>query len=177
MKMLELLANLYNDQGKFQPAILTFRKLIALNPKSKDLCSWQYNIVKATLALKDKREQVKEAQRLATVFQESKKDGGMKKTRSPSAAATRRACCASWPRRGTARRQQTQNMDTYALAQYLYKEYLENFPMEKDAYVMTYYYAELLYKLERWAEAAEIYTKVVKLSPRGSISRTRPTRR
>ena len=30
--------------------------------------------------------------------------------------------------------QKTNNNDTYALAQYLYKEYLSRFPKEKDAY-------------------------------------------
>ena len=49
--------------------------------------------------------------------------------------------------------QKTQNKDTYALAQYLYKEYLDNFPNEKDAYVMSFYYAELLFKLRALAAA------------------------
>jgi tetratricopeptide (TPR) repeat protein len=171
MKMLEMLAALYYDQGKFAPSVSTYRKLIALNPKSKELCTWQYSIVKSTLAAKDKREQVKEAQRLATVYNESKSIPGVTKNALAecrgNAAAVLRELATTWHREA----QKTQNMDTYALAQYLYKEYIDNFPKEKDAYLMTYYYAELLYKLERWPEAAEVYTRVVKMDPKGKYLR------
>src|SRR4029434_3127680 len=67
--------------------------------------------------------------------------------------------------------QKTNNNDTYSLAQYLYKEYLNKFPSEKDAYVMTFYYAELLFKLgmngenQKYCEAAPIYSKVVEIDP------------
>jgi tetratricopeptide (TPR) repeat protein len=167
MKMLEMLASLYYDQGKFQPSIQTYRKLMSLNPKSKELCNWQYSIVKSTLAARDKREQVKESQRLAAVYQESKNISGMSKNAltecRSNASGVLRELATTWHREA----QKTQNLDTYALAQYLYKEYIANFPGEKDAYLMTYYYAELLYKLERWSSAAEIYTKVVKMDPKG----------
>jgi tetratricopeptide (TPR) repeat protein len=167
MKMLEMLANLYYDQGKFTQSVQTYHKLIALNPKSPELCAWQYSIVKSTLSAGDKRSQVKEAQRLASVYQETKGRGDMKKTAISecrnNASGVLRELATTWHREA----QKTQNQDTYALAQYLYKEYLDNFPSEKDAYLMTYYYAELLYKLERWEPAAEVYTKVVKMNPRG----------
>src|SRR5262249_8773076 len=68
--------------------------------------------------------------------------------------------------------------ETYALAQYLYKEYTERFPKEKDAYEMNWYYGELLFKLGEeekdtakqrwyWEKAADQYTKVVKMNPKG----------
>jgi tetratricopeptide (TPR) repeat protein len=167
MKMLQRLANLYYDQGKFLPSIQTFRKLIALNPKSKSLCTWQYNIMKATLSGKDKRQQVVESKRMAAVYTAMKSRGGIRKSAltecRSNASGVLRELATTWHREA----QKTQNNDTYALAMYLYKEYLDNFPKEKDAYTMSFYYAELLYKLERWAAAAEAYTVCVKMKPRG----------
>ncbi|MCA9670603.1 MAG: tetratricopeptide repeat protein [Myxococcales bacterium] len=167
MTMLERLANIYYDQGKFDDSTAVYKKLIGLNPKSKKLCSWQYNIVRATLSGKQKRNQVREVQRLAAVYQLLKKRGGMRKTAlmecRENASAVLRELATTWHREA----QKTQNQDTYRLAQYLYKEYLDNFPREKDAYVMSFYYAELLFKLQRWEKAADAYTNVVKMKPRG----------
>jgi len=167
MKMLEMLANLYYDQGKFVPSTSTYRKLIELNPKSKELCTWQYNIVKCTLSAKDKKEQVQEARALASTYLGVKKSSALTKNALTecrnNASGVLRELATTWHREA----QKTQNNDTYALAQYLYKEYLDTFPGEKDSYVMAYYYAELLYKLEKWQDAAEIYTKVVKMDPKG----------
>jgi TolA-binding protein len=166
-KMLEMLATLYYDQGKFVPSIETFKKLMELNPRHKETCNWQYNIMRCTLSAKDKKSQVEESKALAQVFEEAKKNStlskaGLTECRN-NASGVLRELATTWHREA----QKTQNNDTYALAQYLYKEYLDHFPQEKDAYVMTYYYAELLYKLERWPEAAEIYSKVVKMDPKG----------
>jgi len=167
MKMQEGLANIYYDQGKFLESIQTFRKLIALNPRSKDLCNWQYSIMKSTLSGKNKRNQVVEAKRLAAVYTAMKGHGGIKKTAlaecRSNASGVLRELATTWHREA----QKTMNMDTYALAQYLYKEYLDNFPREKDAYTMSFYYSELLYKLEKWQPAAEAYTQVVKMNPKG----------
>jgi tetratricopeptide (TPR) repeat protein len=167
MNMMEKLANLYYDQGKFEESVLSFRKLISLAPQSKSLCTWEYNVVKGTLSGKDKQQQVVEAKRLAQVFLAVKKRGDLKASAlaecQSNASGVLRELATTWHREA----QKTQNNDTYALAHYLYKEYLDSFPHEKDAYVMSYYYAELLFKLEKWTEAADAYTKVVKMDPKG----------
>jgi len=110
---------------------------------------------------------VVEAKRLAAVYSAVKGMPGIKKTAvvecRNNASGVLRELATTWHREA----QKTMNMDTYALAQYLYKEYLDNFPGEKDAYTLSFYYAELLYKLERWQPAAEAYTKVVTMNPRG----------
>jgi TolA-binding protein len=61
--------------------------------------------------------------------------------------------------------QRTQQQDLYELTQQAYRIYLESFPRASDAYTLTFYHAEVLYKLERWAQAAQTYTKVVELDP------------
>ncbi len=165
--MLQMLANLYYEQGKFLDSVLVYRKLISLFPKSKKLCTWQYAIVKGTLSGKNKAEQVKESRRLGAVYLAIKKRGGMRKTAleecRQNASGVLRELATTWHREA----QKTQNTETYALAMLLYREYLATFPKEKDTYEITYYYAELLYKLKRWEPAAEVYTKVVKMKANG----------
>ncbi|MCC6747684.1 MAG: tetratricopeptide repeat protein [Deltaproteobacteria bacterium] len=168
MNMLERLANMYYDQGKFLDSILVYKQLIKLDSNSKSLCSWQYNIVRATLSGRDKRSQVVEVKRLAAVYGIASKRAGMKKTAIEecrgNSSGVLRELATTWHREA----QKTQNDDTYGLAQYLYKEYLDSFPNEKDAYVMSFYYAELLFKIEKWEAAADAYTKVVKMRPNGA---------
>lgn len=171
MKMMEQLANLFYDQGKFLDSIQTYHKLISLSPSNKSLCNWQYAIVKATISSKDKRQQVVESKRLSAVYNEHKTRGDLSKSALDecrnNASGVLRELATTWHREA----QKTQNQDTYALVQYLYKEYLEAFPHEKDAYVMSFYYAELLFKLERWDMAAEMYTKVVNMNPKGKFTK------
>lgn len=49
--MLEILADLYNAQGKFLDSVKTYRELIKLNPNSDKLCNWQTEILKNTLSM------------------------------------------------------------------------------------------------------------------------------
>ena len=166
-RMLEMLANLYYDQGKFLDSVLVFRKMIQLDPKNAKLCSWEYSVVKGILSGKDKKAQLVEAKRLAAIYHAIKGRTDIRRTAlvecKDNSTGVLRELATTWHSEA----QKTQNMETYDLAQHLYKAYLDNFPKEKDAYTMTYYYAELLYKLERWEPAANIYTQVVKMSPKG----------
>lgn len=60
-------------------------------------------------------------------------------------------------------------MDNHALelASTFYGEYVRTFPDAADVYDMTFYHAELLFKLQRWDQAARAYARVVKLNPKG----------
>lgn len=165
--MLERLGEIYYDQGKFSPSITIFKQLIALQPQSASLCVWQHNIVRSALSGLGKAEQVVEVRRLAAVYELLRRQGqlgaavvGQCRER---AAGTLRELATLWHNEA----QKTLNNDTYALAEQLYKQYLASFPQEKDHYAMAFFYAELLFKLERWEQAAEAYTVVVGLEPRG----------
>ncbi|MFH1132814.1 MAG: tetratricopeptide repeat protein, partial [Pseudomonadota bacterium] len=159
--MLESLADFYYDQGKFLPSIGVIKQLMSLFPESKKLCKWQYFVLRSTLPGKDKAFQVQEARRLAAVYDTVKKRGDLTKAAMAEcrgdSAAVLRELATTWHQEA----QKTQNRDTYSLAELLYKEYLGYFPEEKDSYEMGFYYAELLFVLERWEEAATAYTKVV----------------
>jgi TolA-binding protein len=63
--------------------------------------------------------------------------------------------------------QRTKNSDTYQLAGMVYKEFLSHFSNEKDTPEITFYYGEILWQMASWKEAAETYTHVVELDPKG----------
>ena len=173
MTMMEQLGELYNSQGMFEESIKVYRNLMAIAPTSNKLCSWQTEVMKNTLSKTGSRaapDTVKELQRLAAVY-DKVKESKMKKDDleecRDNTANTLRELATVWHKEA----QKTNNNDTYALAQYLYKEYLAKFPKEKDAYVMTYYYGELLFKLgtngdnQKYCEAGPVYSKVVEMDP------------
>lgn len=67
-EMLERLARVYADLGKFHEATSIYRRLMALAPSSDALCAWQLGIVHATMARQGRQAQVIEARRLAAVY-------------------------------------------------------------------------------------------------------------
>jgi tetratricopeptide (TPR) repeat protein len=142
---------------------------MSLEPRSDKLCAWQYSVFKATQSGKEKRQQVVEAKRLAAVYDALRRRKDLRQTKvqecKDNAAGTLRSLATTWHREA----QKTVNDKTYRLAHYMYREYLDTFPEEKDAYTMAFYYAELLFKLKRWEEAAEAYTRVVQMKRDGKF--------
>lgn len=169
-RMMQRLATLLYDQGKFLESIQVHRKLIALRPKSERLCDWQQAIVSATLSGKDKRQQLVEVRRLANVSDTLERRN--LKTRSLPRCRQRtsnvlRELATTWHREC----QVTRNLDTCRLARQLYDGYLARFSGEAAAYQIAFYHAELLFKLEDWPAAARAYNRVVKMRPKGANMR------
>lgn len=174
MTMMEQLGELYNSQGMFVESVKVYRNLMTIAPESPKLCRWQTEVMRNTLSITGSRaapETVKELQRLSAVYESVKTRKGVKKDDldecRDNTVNTLRELATVWHKEA----QKTNNNDTYSLAHYLYKEFLSRFPKEKDAYVMTFYYAELLFKLgsngdnQKYCEAGPIYTKVVEMDP------------
>ena len=174
MTMLEMLGELYNGQGQFADAIKIYRQLMTIAPSDPKVCTWQNETLKNVLSMtgaKASPEAVKELQRLSAIYDKFKDDKRLKPEQldecKDNTANTLRELATVWHKEA----QKTNDNNTYALAQYLYKEYLSKFPKEKDAYIMTWYFSELLFKLgtngenQKFCEAAPQYTKVVELDP------------
>src|SRR5207245_694234 len=133
---LERLADLYYEQGKFADSVKVYHELMRLFPEDSKLCEWEYNVVKNTLSVGSKRDQVQEMQRISAIYERYRK--GEQKRAKPNeieecksnTADTLRELATVWHKEA----QKTRNPETYALAQYIYKEYIERFPREKDAY-------------------------------------------
>ena len=169
--MLEALAGVYYRQGKYAAAVKIYRKLIALFPWHRELCDWQYRVLKVTLTGSTKKQQVVEGKRLLAIYQFLNRRGGLDRTVlarcRANASGVLRELATTWHREA----QKTRNQETHGRAELLYRQYLKAFPGEQDAYEMTYYHAELLYKLRRWEQAARRYTRVVQMKPGGKYLR------
>jgi len=169
--MLRRLARMYQDQGKSLRAIAVYHHLIALFPRSRDLCTWQYQVLRATLPGKDKKAQTTESLRLAAVYRTlSSRAGLAPKVLSEckgNTAGVLRELATVWHREA----QVTQDKNTYLLAEKLYRAYLANFPVARDRQTMAFYRAELLFTLKRWRPAAVAYGQVVKHNPRSKLAR------
>src|SRR5678816_3300506 len=174
MTMEEALGELYNGQGQFSDAVKVYHQLMQIAPNDPKICTWQNEVLKNVLSMtgaKASPEAVKELQRLAGIYDRVKDDKKLKAEQldecKDNTANTLRELATVWHKEA----QKTNDNNTYALAQYLYKEYLSKFPKEKDAYIMTWYFSELLFKLgtngdnQKFCEAGPEYTKVVTLDP------------
>ena len=166
-KMMERLAEAYWVQGMFAESSQTYRRMMALNPNSAQLCEWQNKVLRNTLSAGTKKDQVREVQRLgatyAQITQSKKASQAAKEECRNVYHDTTRELAFVWHREA----QTTKNADTYKLVRYLYKEYLDNFPKEKESYEMAFFYGEILFQNQDWKEAAEQYTRVVEMDPKG----------
>jgi tetratricopeptide (TPR) repeat protein len=62
--MLRILGDIYMEQGKAAKAIYTFREMIGLRPKNKQVCEWQGNVVTAMLSVGTEDQKVSEIENL-----------------------------------------------------------------------------------------------------------------
>jgi tetratricopeptide (TPR) repeat protein len=166
-KMLESLAELYWEQGMFNESSRIYRKIIVLNEKSPRLCEWQNKILRNTLSGGNKKDQVQELKRLGNVYEVMLKRPDVKKDVMTECKNTfhdtGKELALIWHKEA----QRTKNADTYQLAGMVYKEFLSHFSQEKDTAEITFYYGEILWQMQAWKDAAEVYTKVVHLDPKG----------
>ena len=166
-KMLESLAELYWEQGMFPESSKIYRKIITLNEASPRLCEWQNKILRNTLSAGNKKDQVQELKRLGNVYEAMVKKTDVKKDVMTecknSFHDTGKELALIWHKEA----QRTKNADTYQLAGMVYKEFLSHFGQEKDTPEITFYYGEILWQMQAWKEAAETYSKVVQLDPKG----------
>ncbi len=174
LTMMEQLGELYNAQGQFTDSIKVYRNLMAIDITSPKLCSWEWEVMKNTLSMTGSRatpDSVKELQRLGAVYEKVKDNKGLKKEQLDECRENTQNVLGELATVWHKEAQKTNNNDTYSLAQYLYKEYLTRFPKAKDAYQMTFYYGELLFKLgsngdnNSYCNAGPVYTKVVEMNP------------
>jgi tetratricopeptide (TPR) repeat protein len=166
-KMMEALAELYWEQGMFPDSTKVYHKLMALNPESARLCEWQNKVVRNTLSAGTKKDQVQEINRLGIAYDRVKALPTAKKDQVEECRVSfhdiSKELALVWHKEA----QRTKNPDTYVLVKYVYKDYLDRFSKEKGALDMAFYYGEVLWTTQDWKAAAEQYTKVVQMDPKG----------
>lgn len=182
--MMERLGGWYVNQGDHRAVITVYRDLIKQYPKSPRLPVFQGRIVDASSRLGDKRATVAQAKVLTDYFTEVRQrvDAGefpqdeMEQVNKDLAEAeeiaenTLRRLATEYHKDAKKLRGTTQER-TYQLAHDLYKHYLTVFPEPSPGsdvnyvFFMRFYYAEVLYKLEKFQDSAENYDAVVMMVP------------
>ncbi len=173
--MLQILADLYLEQGKSDKAIYVYQELMKTAPKDKNVCLWQYNIAHAMLSMPGaaNSDKVKEIENLVRLY------GALRPTKVLPAAESQEchdnaaAMSGELARAYHSESAKTKNPETLAYAEKLYKVYLDVFPDAEDYAQTQYFYAELVWsraeseknprlQTEHWENAAVAFTDVVK---------------
>ena len=186
-EMLENLAELYYDTGQWSKAITVYHKLMADKPKSSKLCAWQAKITQAVISSKGKGDQVTELKRLVDVYRTVSK-----RKASPAVAECKTETATvltwlstAWHREavGSPKKPGTNDKRTMKASGSLYRLLLKEFPdldtMEFPSidrrdwpthYKISYFYAELLWKMEEWGQCGPAFDKVVEDNPNGEFT-------
>jgi tetratricopeptide (TPR) repeat protein len=171
--MMQALAEAYWNEGMAPSSTRAYRKVMALEPRSPSLCAWQHKILRNTLSAGGEAEQVQELGRLGSTYHYLQQLG-------TAPRSVMDACRDGYRDAGRElafvlhkQAQRTKQLATYALAAAAYREFLGDF--EATSSEAAFYYGECLWQIatlsatsdELWRHAAEQYTHVVHLDPRG----------
>ena len=187
-EMLENLAELYYDTGQWSHAITVYHKLMADAPRSDSLCDWQTKVTNAVISARSKEDQIVELKRLIDVYR-TYKGGGKPPAKveecKVETATTMLWLGTSWHREavGTDDSPGTKNKKTMSQAAVLYRTLLKEFPdMEQmeftnidkrdwpTKYKLSYFYAELLWKMEEWSQCGPAFDDVVEQNSQGEYT-------
>ena len=187
-EMLENLAELYYDTGQWPQAITVYHKLMADAPRSNSLCDWQTKVTNAVISSRPKQEQIVELKRLVDVYRTYKQGGKPADAVAEckvETATTMLWLGTSWHREAVGSEQSpgTNNKKTMSQAAVLYRTLLKEFPeMEQmtfpnidkrdwpTKYKISYFYAELLWKMEEWGQCGPAFDSVVELNSQGEYT-------
>jgi cellulose synthase operon protein C len=169
------LASVYKEQGKHALQIDTLRLLINLDPDNTQAPDYQSSVVQAYEKLGDRENVKKEVTRLVELYRPGspwwRKNEGNKANveRARAIAESRmRELVTDYHRYA----QKFKKYDDYEVAANIYDQYLKAFPDSENAYRLNFFYAELLWDLGKWRDAAGQYDAVVKRDPKGEYTKT-----
>ena len=188
LEMLENLAELYFDTGSWPQTIEVYHRLIAERPQGDRVCYYQSRVTNAIISSRPKDDQVREVRRLVDLY------GSFTEAQHPPEAMTecKQATAGvlvylatAWHREaiGTDDQPGTNNRDTMRGSATLYRLVLDRFPdMEQlqfpeidrrdwpTQYRISYFYAELLWRMEDWGTCGPAFDRVVELNPQGEFT-------
>lgn len=187
-EMLESLGELYYDTGQWPETIQVYHELMAENASSDRVCYWQSRVTNAIVSSRPKPEQVTEVRRLIDMYtsyrQASHPAEAMNECRS-AAASVLVELSTAWHREaiGTDQQPGTNDRGTMNQATQLYRLTLDTFPDMDDmefpeidrrdwptTYRVSYFYAELLWRMEDWGQCGPAFDRVVELNPQGEFT-------
>ncbi|MCA1829834.1 MAG: tetratricopeptide repeat protein [Myxococcales bacterium] len=167
------LAATYFDSGKFDEAIRVYKMLESEAPGHVRAPAWQQKVLLAYDKLNKRDKVVQEMKRLVADYGPSSpwakanaEQKGAIAEANDLAESALRELVQDYHQEAI----KTKSVATYKLARDIYRQYLETFPGSETAYSMRFFYAEILYALEEWDEAAAQYDKVVDADRKGSYA-------
>ena len=191
LSMLERLAEQYYDTGRWDETISVYHALMNEQPESEHLCKWQSKITNATISKNQDREaHVRELGRLRDI-----QEAFVANENNPPAA--RNECKAEtatvllWQAVGLHREAVgvdeenpgTNDRATMEAAAAIYRLILDSYPDLDELefpsisaddrptrYRISYYSAELLWKMEDWERCGPAFDDVVTLNPQGEYT-------
>ncbi|MCK6544331.1 tetratricopeptide repeat protein [Myxococcota bacterium] len=161
------LGGLFDEQGKWPLQIKTYRMLNEKYPMNAKAPELQSLIVRAYSKLNKKDMVRKEVERLVDLYrpgtpwyqdQEKKKDKAALEYAYDLTESNLRDLVTEYH----ADAQKRQDVPTYQLAKDIYAKYLDAFSDTESAYSMRFFYAEVLWALKQWKNAAGEYDKVAR---------------
>lgn len=178
LDMGERLAVYYSDKGKFEDSITMYRTLIKLNQKSVKVIDYQYEVVRNQSSnntySQDTLKEIIGLMRLVQIADAGKfKDRDDKAMNYTGKKLKVEELARSWAQTFHREAMQTKNSDLFNKAYYLYKEYMATFEEiapKEERYKMTFFYAELLYRVEEFTESAAMYEKALQIDPKGQYT-------
>ena len=170
-ELAERLADLYTGTGQFGKSTKVLRKLIAKNPKSYRVVGYQIRISENISNTHSPEEAIRSLKRLVSLWKSVRNasDADPKRVKEDHKGIERQL-------NGMARQYHNQALETKSVTDFntaieLYETYVEAFPNEKNSYEMSFYYAELLFRLEKWEPAAKAYELVLSKNGQGQFTK------
>jgi len=170
-KLIVRLAAQLAEAGQFDKGISVYRYLIARAPNLADAPEHQQAIIRCYEGLRDRVHVKSEVRRLVDLYRPG---GDWWKANQTQKDFLRNAFSVSEEALRTLavdyhqEAQRTKQVDTYRLARDIYAQYVEAFASSPDpsfisdqALNMRFYYAEILWGLEEWENAANQYAAVI----------------
>ena len=172
--MMERLARFYQENGRIDDSNYVYNQLIAANPQKFKIVSYQHEIMLNVETLSDPTRLAEEIDRTVKLFvlaRDSKYEGATPEAvkKENDSLETYVSDTAKWYHMTY---QNTKNPLYYSLAFEIYKTYLENFPNADDNFEVMYYYADMAYFRQNYAEAAKGYERVLDLNDKGKVPKT-----
>lgn len=169
------LAAVYKEQGKHALEVDTLRMLINLDPDNAQAPDYQSAVVLAYSNLGDRTAVRKEVTRLVELYRPGA--AWWRKNETNAALVDRARTVAENRMRELVTdyhryAQKFKKVDDYETAADIYSQYLQAFPDSENAYRLNFFFAELLWDLGRWRDAARQYDSVVKRDGKGEYTRT-----
>jgi tetratricopeptide (TPR) repeat protein len=178
--MLEGLAGLFYEDGKDKEAVLTYRRLIQLDPISPKAPLFQSRIVDAVMRVGKKQITLEQVRTLVRVIDEVKKSNRdkwkpeEKKSLAEAEDLSERTIsnlAVTWHQEA----KKTRDEPTFAFANEVYSDYIAIFPDSKKSYDLRFYWAELMNdNLLKFDKAAEQYSFVLNMDAKKIEKQEKP---